>query len=231
MKHGLPFILLVFVVLPLAFSWVMPPERQSAPKRPLEGQKVSAPPEPPPHITTVHESVQTIDVDELVAYCDQLPELYQPENGCSCLYTANEFITYKNGLEKQGEYDLWYEKLTQANNSILSYGSPADLADTRNFCARYYGNPKNVRIMPNTSSRDLAAMKPMLKTLSEEEAFASDQMELHKRTGGASDLYCRAYFEMASHAYFRQVHPLAGRGVKRSYEILSNSTVCSGRIR
>jgi hypothetical protein len=231
MKHGLPFIILVFLVVPFAFSIVMPAGEEPPSERTVRRETSGAPPEPPPLVASVPQSAKTIDVDELVAYCDQLPAHDQPSNGCACLFTADEFITYQNGIENQKEYDIWYEKLTQANDTILSQGTAEDLESTRNFCARYYGKPEKVRVMPSTSSRDLASMKPVLKTLAEEKAFASAQMELHKRTGGASDLYCRAYFEMASHAYNKLAHPLAGQGIERSYAILSNSSVCSGRIR
>lgn len=231
MKHGLPFIILVFLVVPLAFSLVLPTKDDGNFERRAKGENVGAPPAPPPPIPSAPVGKRIVDIEDIVAYCEQLPPAYQPTNECNCLYTAYEFVSYKDSVQKQREYDFWYEKLTQANNRIFSQASLDDLENTRNFCARYYGNPEKVQLTPNASSRDLVAMKPILKTLPEQKAFADAHMELFKKTDGASDLYCRAYYEMASHAYSRQAHPLAGQSVKRSYVILSHSTVCSGRIR
>lgn len=179
----------------------------------------------------VDESAKVPEIDAIVDYCGRLPMIDQPAKSCDCLYESYDFVLDNHSSRYTQVYENWQESLAQAEQKILSAGGDSALIATQNFCSDYYGNPDQVDIVANTSIRDKAVMTPKFKDQAEKTAFINAKREVYQITKGASDVYCRAYFEVHAHERLMNLNPLAGKGVKGAYEVLSRTRMCHSRFR
>ncbi|MCB1592539.1 MAG: hypothetical protein KDI90_08830 [Alphaproteobacteria bacterium] len=172
-----------------------------------------------------------IDVNEVEAYCERLPAMEQPKLGCRCVHDAFDSMAYTHSAQTKKIYTDWQVQLKEAEEKIMKAGDISALTITQNFCDKYYGNPDSVDISANTGTRDRAYMMPKFTNKQEHTDFINAKREAYQMTGGASDVYCRAFFETRVYERILRSHPLAGKTPSQAYAQLRSSTLCAGSNR
>lgn len=182
-------------------------------------------------IPVIDQTAEVPGVDDIVDHCNRLPEIDQPAKGCDCLYEAYQGVLEAQNSGNDAVYQDWKRSLANAEKRILANNEPSVLMETQNFCAVYYGNPDDVDIVTNPGTRDKAVMTPKFENKEDQTAFTNAKLELYRATGGASDLYCRAYFEVRAYERIAKRHPLTGASPSQAYAKLSRSHYCYVRFR
>lgn len=206
----------------------------SAPAAMEEGYGQPEEPAPVPvqkQITVIDETAEVPSVDDIIDHCARLPEIDVPKKGCNCLYDAYDTVLRSQETQNERVYEDWKSTLDKAEKKILENYEPSLLMSTQNFCEQYYGNPDHVEIASNIGTRDKAVMTPKFSNKEEKTAFTNAKLELYRATGGTSDLYCRAYFEVRVYERLKKRNPLAGLSPAQAYAKLSRSNFCYARLR
>lgn len=206
----------------------------SAPAAMDEGYGQTEEPAPVPvqkQIPVIDETAEVPSVDDIMDHCARLPEIDVPKKGCNCLFEAYDTMLSSQETKNERIYEDWKRTLDQAEKKILENSEPSLLMSTQNFCEQYYGNPDHVEIASNVGTRDKAVMTPKFSNKEEHTAFTNAKLELYRATGGTSDLYCRAFFEVRVYERLKKRNPLAGLSPAQAYAKLSRSSFCYARLR
>lgn len=166
-------------------------------------------------------------VEDVIDYCQKLPEAEKPYKGCKCLYNAYEARKNKPQVtsQEQSNYETWLKVLKENEQKIIDTGGQGALIATQNFCSDYYDSPETIQISKGLT-RDRAVMKPKINSKEDHTAFINLQRELQQSTGGAAAQYCRAFIEVGVYKRLLGADPFAGLSAQDIYRKLFGSPYC-----